>query len=104
MKKPFEIPKTIDSALKLILTVGLLGWNIIEGAIYEHKYPLVMIYLYPLAIWRIALVVLIILASDWCPSVTLLLAFFVFFYIMDLEVTIEKWSLTDLKKNSPNAK
>ena len=104
MKKSFEIPKTIDSALKLILTAGLLGWNIIEGAIYEHQYPLVMIHLYPLAIWRIALVVLIILASVWCPSVTLMLTYFVFFYIMDLEVTIEKWSLTDLKKNSPNAK
>ena len=104
MKKPFEIPKTIDSALKLILTAGLLGWNIIEGAIYEYQYPLVMIHLYPLAIWRIALVVLIILASDWCPSVTLMLTYFVFFYIMDLEVTIEKWSLKDLKKNSPNAK
>jgi hypothetical protein len=104
MKKSFELPKTIDGALKIILTAAFFGWNLIEGAVYEHQYPLAMIHIYPLAIWRIVLVVLIILASDWCPSVTLMLAFFVFFYIMDLEVTIEKWSLTDVKKNSPNAK
>jgi hypothetical protein len=104
MKKLFELYKNFDMYLKLAVVASLFVWNVIEGSIYENQYPLAMIHIYPMAIWRIALIILIILASDWCPSATLMLAYFVFFYIMDLEVTIEKWSLTDLKKNSPAAK
>jgi len=104
MKKPFKTITIIENYVKIALVGCLLYWNIMEGAVYEHQYPLAMIHIYPMAIWRIALIFLIILASDWCPSITLMLAYFVFFYIMDLEVTIEKWSLNDLKKNSPAAK
>jgi len=96
MKKVFVFPTTIDTVVKVALIATLFVWNLIEGAVYEHQYPLAMIHIYPLAIWRIALITLLILASDWCPSLTLMLAYFVFFYIMDLEVTIEKWSLNDL--------
>jgi len=103
MKKSSEISNKIDSFLKIFITLCLFGWNLVEGAVYEHQYPLAMIHIYPVAVWRIALIFLIIIASEWCPSITLMLAYFIFFYIMDLEVTIEKWSLTDLKKNSrPN--
>jgi hypothetical protein len=104
MKKTFQIPENIENGIKWILIAGLFVWNLIEGAVYENQYPLVMVHVYPIAVWRIALIVLIILASDWCPSLTLMLMYFVFFYIMDLEVTIDKWSLADLKKKSPTAK
>jgi hypothetical protein len=104
MKKVFAYTKKIEDMVKILLTISLFGWNLVEGAVYEHQYPLAMIHIYPVAIWRIMLMFLIILASDWCPSLTLMLGYFIFFYIMDLEVTIEKWSLTDLKKNSPDDK
>lgn len=99
MKKFIEhLPKTLDGYIKLLFIIALFGWNLVEGAIYENMYPLAMIHIYPMAIWRIMLLALIILASDWSAHVTLLLVYMVFFYIMDLEVTIEKWSLTDLQK------
>jgi len=99
MKKFIEhLPKTIDGYIKLIFIIALFAWNLIEGAVYENAYPLAMIHVYPLAIWRIMLLVLIVLASDWSAHVTLLLIYTVFFYIMDLEVTIDKWSLSDLQK------
>uniref|UniRef100_A0A6C0K909 Uncharacterized protein n=1 Tax=viral metagenome TaxID=1070528 RepID=A0A6C0K909_9ZZZZ len=99
MKKFSEhLPKTLDGYIKLLFIVILFGWNLVEGAVYENAYPLAMIHVYPLAIWRIMLLVLIVLASDWSAHVTLLLIYMVFFYIMDLEVTIEKWSLADLQK------
>jgi hypothetical protein len=44
------------------------------------------------------LLVLVVLASEWSAHTTLLLVYMIFFYIMDLEVTIEKWSLADLQK------
>jgi hypothetical protein len=102
--KKFEIPIHIQNGIKLVLIAALFVWNLIEGSVYQNQYPLVMVHVYPIAIWRIALIVLIILASDWCPSLTLMLMYFVFFYIMDMEITIEKWSLADLKKKSPSAK
>jgi hypothetical protein len=99
MKKFLEhLPKTIDGYIKLAFIVTLFAWNVIEGAVYENAYPLAMIHVYPLAIWRIMLLVLVVLASDWSVHVTLLLIYTVFFYIMDLEVTIDKWSLSDLQK------
>jgi len=104
MKKFFAFTEKIEDVIKILIIVSLFGWNLVEGAVYEHQYPLAMIHIYPIAIWRIALIFLIILSSDWCPWITLMLGYFIFFYIMDLEVTIEKWSLNDLKKNSPNAK
>ena len=104
MKNRFEIPKNIENGIKLTLTAILFIWNLIEASVYENQYPLVMVHVYPIAAWRIALVFLIILASDWCPSLTLMLTYFVFFYIMDLEITIDKWSLVDLNKKSPVTK
>ena len=99
MKRFIEhLPKTLDGYIKLIFIAALFGWNLVEGAVYENVYPLAMIHVYPIAIWRIMLLVLVVLASDWSAHVTLLLVYMLFFYIMDLEVTIEKWSLTDLQK------
>jgi hypothetical protein len=100
MKKSQGISKNVDNFIKIVVILCLFAWNLVEGAVYDHPYPLAMIHIYPIAIWRIALIFLIIIASEWCPSITLMLAYFIFFYIMDLEVTIDKWSLTDLKKNS----
>ena len=98
MKKFIEhLPKTIDVYIKLILIIALFAWNLVEGAVYENAYPLAMIHIYPLAIWRIMLLVLIFFASEWSEHITLLLVYTVFFYIMDLEVTIDKWSLLDLR-------
>ena len=93
-----HLPKTLDGYIKLVFIIALFGWNLVEGAVYENSYPLAMIHIYPMAIWRIMLLFLVVLASEWSVHVTLLLAYMIFFYIMDLEVTIEKWSLTELQK------
>lgn len=99
MKRFIEhLPKTIDGYIKLAFITALFGWNLVEGAVYENAYPLAMIHIYPLAIWRIMLLVLVVFASDWSAHVTLLLAYTILFYIMDLEITIDKWSLADLQK------
>lgn len=90
----------IDVILRLLVTAGLFLWNLVEGAVFENSYPLAMVKLYKVPFWRLLLVVLLILAVDWCPSVAVMLAFFIFFYIMDMEVTLEKWSVKDLKRTN----
>jgi hypothetical protein len=42
---------------------------------------------------------MLFLACDWSPLVAVMIAFTVFFYIMDIEVTMEKWSLVDLNRS-----
>ena len=89
--------QNIESGLRLLATAGFFTWNLIEGAYFENQYPLAMVSLYEVPIWRLAFLALMVVAADWCPSTALMLGFFVFFYIMDMEVTQEKWSALDLK-------
>lgn len=89
---------TLDMGLRGVFTLALLAWNILEGAVFENVYPAPMVKLYKLPIWRLLLIVLLLTAADWCPNVAVMLAFAVFFYIMDMEVTNAKWTLSDLKR------
>jgi hypothetical protein len=82
---------TADSYAKIIVTALFLGWNVIEGAIFENEYPRTFVKLYPIPIWRLILLVALIAGSLWDPFVGIMLAFTTFFYVMDMEVTMEKW-------------
>lgn len=88
----------IESGLKLVVVAAFFIWNFIEGAFFEHQYPIAMVSLYSVPLWRVAFIALMVIAADWCPSVAIMLGFFIFFYIMDMEVTQETWSRVDLKR------
>jgi len=94
-----NILNTIDKKIQGILVVALFIWNTLEGAVFENVYPYAMVKLYKYPIWRVAFVLLIVLSADWSPLLSLMLAFTLFFYIMDIEVTREKWSTSELKRN-----
>ena len=81
----------IDGILRLTVTALLFIWNVIEGSVFENEYPRAFVQLYPFPLWRIALLVALVLGAVWCPSVGLMLGFAAFFYVMDMEVTLEKW-------------
>ena len=90
----------IDDYLSIGLVIVFFIWNFIEGAVFENEYPTAMVDLYRFPIWRSILVLLLIFAAEWSAPVGLMLAFTIFFYIMDMEVTSETWSLADLKRES----
>ena len=94
-----NILNTIDKKIQGILVVALFIWNTLEGAVFENVYPYAMVKLYKYPIWRVAFVILIVLSADWSPLLSLMIAFTLFFYIMDIEVTREKWSTSELKRN-----
>ena len=81
----------MDAVLRMIVTLFFLGWNVIEGAVFENEYPAVFVRLYPIPIWRFLLLMALIAGASWCPSVGIMLAFTAFFYVMDMEVTMDKW-------------
>jgi len=81
----------MDDYAKIAVTLFFLGWNVIEGAVFENEYPDIFVKLYPIPIWRLALLTGLIAGALWDPFVGAMLAFTAFFYVMDMEVTMEKW-------------
>ena len=88
----------LDILIQGLIVSALFIWNVIEGAIFENEYPVALVKLYKYPIWRAALLLLIILSADWSPFIALMLAFTLFFYIMDIEVTRERWLPRELKR------
>ena len=96
----FKLYNNIDTILHGLVVVIFFIWNVIEGAIFENTYPLAMVNLYRFPIFRILFLSLILISVEWSKYVAIMIAFALFFYIMDMEVTTKKWSTTDLKRPS----
>jgi hypothetical protein len=81
----------VDAVLRLAVTLALFAWNWLEGAVFENEYPASFVRNYPIPLWRAAVLALLITGAMWCPSVGYMMAFAAFFYVMDMDVTLEKW-------------
>jgi hypothetical protein len=81
----------MEEYLKVMLMLFFLGWNVIEGAVFENEYPYIFVKLYPTPIWRLLLLIALVAGSMWDSYVGIMMAFATFFYVMDMEVTLEKW-------------
>jgi len=81
----------IDIYARMAVVGALLAWNILEGARFQNHYPQAFVRLYPIAAWRLTLLVATILGGLWSHSVGIMMAYAVFFYVMDMEVTLDKW-------------
>ncbi len=86
-----HITPQIDQILRLLVTVAVLIWNVKEGAVFHTEYPEAFLRLYHIPLWRLLLLVALITGAAWCPSVGIMLAYATFFYVMDMEVTMDKW-------------
>jgi hypothetical protein len=75
----------VDSLLRLIVTAVFFYWNVTEGAIFENNYPLCFVKLYQSHAWHLLLMSLVIAAAFWCPTVSIMAALAVFFYVLDFE-------------------
>ena len=81
----------IDIFIGNLMTIAFLTWNTIEGSVFENEYPAAFVKLYTVPIWRLLIVLLMIAAATWNHSLGIMIAFTIFFYVMDMEVTMEKW-------------
>ena len=84
--------KSIEIFIGNLITIGFLTWNTVEGSVFENEYPAAFVKLYTVPLWRLLLVLLMISACNWNHSLGIMIAFAIFFYIMDMEVTMEKWN------------
>jgi len=74
----------IDGSLRLIVSLGLLGWNVFEGLSLRTPYPSTMVALWEYPIWRILLLFIVWLGAEWCPRVGILTAIAVVMYIVNM--------------------
>lgn len=90
-KDLIKYSQKIDDYAKIMVTLFFLGWNIIEGAVFENEYPHIFVKLYSIPMWRLILLIALIAGAIWDQFVGVMLAFTAFFYVMDMEVTMDKW-------------
>lgn len=81
----------IDVFIGNLMTILFLSWNVLEGSVFQNEYPSVFVKLYTIPAWRLLLTLLMIAAASWNHSLGIMIAFTLFFYVMDMEVTMEKW-------------
>ena len=79
----------LDGLLRLFVTLLFFSLNVYYGSNIKAMYPssLVSLYMYPM--WRLLMVVFLLVSTYWCPRVSVMVFFAVFFYFMDLEYLLE---------------
>jgi len=74
----------LDATLRLIVILGLFGWNTFEGLSLRTPYPSTMVALWSSPIWRMALLLAIWLGAEWCPRVGAMTGLAVLLYIANM--------------------
>ena len=74
----------VDSTLRMIVILGLLGWNVFEGLSLRTPYPATMVALWDSPVWRVSLLLTVWLGAEWCPRVGVMTALAVVMYIINM--------------------
>jgi hypothetical protein len=74
----------VDMTLRLIVILGLLGWNAFEALSLRTPYPATMVALWSSPLWRVALLFAIWLGAEWSPRVGIMTALAVVLYICNM--------------------
>ena len=74
----------VDGALRMILILGLLGWNAFEALSLRTPYPSTMVALWESPIWRMTLLFIVWLGAEWCPRIGVMTGIAVVMYIVNM--------------------
>jgi len=74
----------VDAVLRMIVVLGLFGWNVFEALSLRTPYPSNMIVLWESPIWRIVLLFFVWLGAEWCPRIGLMTGMAVVMYIVNM--------------------
>lgn len=77
-----------DDIARVGFTLFFFLWNMLEGFKIDTFYPknLVVLYVYPL--WRLLLLITFVIGGLWCQTLSLMMAFAITFYFMDLQLLL----------------
>uniref|UniRef100_A0A6C0IAT4 Uncharacterized protein n=1 Tax=viral metagenome TaxID=1070528 RepID=A0A6C0IAT4_9ZZZZ len=71
--------------MQIVALFLIFVWLMLYGTVFEAPYPKQLVELHALPLWRLVLVILVLVAANWCPRVGLYTGLAVFFYLADLE-------------------
>lgn len=64
-----------DGYARMAMAIAFATWLLLIGTHLETAYPETLVEAYALPITRIALLIFVLLAASWCPTVGILAAF-----------------------------
>jgi len=79
---------SLDDILRIIVIVFACIFIIKYASLYEEEYNKNLIDLYIQPWWRVLLILLVIAAAMWSPTVSIVIAFLAFFYLSDMNTLI----------------
>ena len=74
----------VDGSLRMIIILGLFGWNVFEGLSLRTPYPATMVALWDSPLWRVSLLFAIWLGAEWCPRIGYMTALATSMYIANM--------------------
>jgi hypothetical protein len=74
----------VDGTLRIIVILGLLGWNAFEALSLRTPYPSTMVALWESPIWRMTLLFIVWLGAEWCPRIGVMTGIAVVMYIVNM--------------------
>jgi len=74
----------VDAGLRLVVILGLLGWNVFESLSLRTPYPSSMLALWDTPVWRMVMLFTVWLGAEWCPRVGLMTGIAATMYIVNM--------------------
>ena len=74
----------VDAGLRLVVILGLLGWNVFEALSLRTPYPSSMLALWDTPVWRMVMLFIVWLGAEWCPRVGLMTGIAATMYIVNM--------------------
>jgi hypothetical protein len=85
-----EKVKPYSLGLEIISAIGLILYILWYGTVFEASYPRSIVELYGYPYWRLFLLLLVLIITNWSPRVGLLAAFALLLYLSDMKILTEK--------------
>jgi hypothetical protein len=79
-----EPTSLVDAGLRMIVILGLMGWNAFEALSLRTPYPSSMVALWESPVWRMLLLFIVWVGAEWCPRVGLMTGVAVVMYIVNM--------------------
>ena len=82
--------KPYSLGLEIVSAIGLILYILWYGTVFEASYPRSIVELYGCPYWRLFLLLLVLVITNWSPRVGLLAAFALLLYLSDMKILTEK--------------
>jgi hypothetical protein len=93
-----EPENMVDATARTLVASLFLIWNLYEGSVFEAPYDKQLFQLYGFPLFRFVLLLLVLIASYWCPRVGVMVGLAIFFYFEDMEKLRTPWVTYEKKE------